>query len=138
MNAINHFNGAFRFLSNFYTAPVSYQGITFQNNESAFQAQKNLKRVHEFKDLPPNKGKSLGRRVSLRKDWEDVKVEIMYDIVFAKFTQNPILKEKLLATKNRPLIEGNHWNDTFWGVCNGVGRNELGKILMKVRQELKN
>lgn len=136
MKTIDNFNGEYRFLSNFYNAPVKYNNVVFQNNESAFQAQKDLTRVNEFKNLPPNKGKSLGRRVKLRDDWEEVKINIMYELVLAKFTQNPKLKEKLLETKDNMLVEGNYWNDTYWGICGGIGRNELGKILMKVRGEL--
>jgi hypothetical protein len=47
------------------------------------------------------------------------------------------LKQLLLATGDKELIEGNTWGDTFWGVCNGIGQNHLGKILMAKRTELK-
>ena len=70
-------------------------------------------------------------------DWEEVKDQIMYEICLAKFTQNEELKEKLLATGNEELVEGNTWHDTYWGVCNRRGKNKLGKILMRVRSELK-
>ena len=60
----------------------------------------------------------------------------MYDVVKAKFSIKH-LKEMLLATGNEELIEGNLWNDTYWGVCNGKGQNKLGKILMRVREELR-
>ena len=65
-----------------------------------------------------------------------VKVKLMFELVLEKFKQNPELKQKLLETGNQELIEGNTWNDTFWGVCNGQGQNWLGKILMLVRSEL--
>ena len=55
----------------------------------------------------------------------------------AKFTQNEELKEKLLATENEELVEGNTWHDTYWGVCNRRGKNKLGKILMRIREELR-
>ena len=74
----------------------------------------------------------------LRDDWEAVKIQIMYQIVYAKFSQNPLLKQKLLDTGDAYLQEGNTWYDTFWGVCNGVGQNNLGYILMRVREELRN
>ena len=75
----------------------------------------------------------------LRPDWEKVKNGIMEEIVCAKFTQHTDLAEKLLATGDRVLVEGNHWGDTFWGVDTrtGQGENHLGKILMKVREELR-
>lgn len=69
-------------------------------------------------------------------DWEEVKDKVMYEIVLAKFTQNPDLKEKLLATGDEHLEEGNTWGDTTWGTVNGIGENRLGIILMKVRKEL--
>lgn len=73
----------------------------------------------------------------MRPDWEEVKYDVMYEIVKAKFIQNPDLKEKLLSTGDEYLVEGNHWGDRTWGQVNGVGKNWLGKILMKVREELK-
>jgi len=94
-------------------------------------------RGYVFVYLSPNEAKRLGRRVNLRKDWEDIKIDIMYEINVAKFTQNENLKEMLLKTGSAKLVEGNTWHDTFWGVCNGAGRNELGKILERVRNELR-
>ena len=134
---INEFRGKYYFLSNFSSAKVQYEGFMFENNEAAFQAQKDLSQRSKFCNLPPNEAKRLGRRVNLRKDWEDVKDKIMYEIVFNKFSQNPELKKKLLATNGEELVEGNTWNDQYWGVCNGKGKNMLGKILMRVRAELR-
>lgn len=73
----------------------------------------------------------------IRPDWENVKLRVMYDIVKAKFLQNEKLQAKLLATRDRMLIEGNDWGDTFWGMVDGEGANNLGKILMRVREEIK-
>nr|DAE82371.1 MAG TPA: hypothetical protein [Caudoviricetes sp.] len=136
---ITTFKGRNFYLSNYFTAPVRYDGITYQNNEAAFQAQKCVdpRDRMAFIGLPPNKAKAMGRRVKLRKDWEDVKNRIMYEICLAKFTQNKKLKEVLISTKDEELIEGNTWNDTYWGVCNDKGLNMLGKILMRVRSELR-
>lgn len=133
---ISEFRGEYYFLNNFFNAPIEYKGLKYLNNEAAFHAQKDPLRAKEFTDLSPNGAKRLGRRVNLRKDWDNVKIEIMYEINIAKFTQNQDLNKKLIETKNARLIEGNNWNDTFWGVCNGIGRNELGKILERVRSEL--
>ena len=82
--------------------------------------------------------KRAGRRVKLRKDWEEVKLRIMEEVVRAKFLQHPDLANKLIDTGDEELIEGNCWNDRFWGVDirTGIGENNLGKILMKVRSEL--
>ena len=137
---INRFTGNYYFLSNFYSAPIVYEGITFLNNEAAFQSQKCVKEKdrEKFCNLNPSEAKKLGRRVVLRQDWEKEKTRIMYEICYAKFTQNPDLKELLLNTGNEELIEGNNWGDMIWGCVDGIGENRLGKILMKVRKELRN
>ena len=90
-----------------------------------------------FLGLDPSSAKRKGRRVKLRDDWEEVKDQIMYEIVLNKFSQNEELRKKLIATGDEYLEEGNTWHDTYWGVCNGKGKNKLGKILMQVREELK-
>jgi hypothetical protein len=85
----------------------------------------------------PSKVKAFGRKIDLRKDWENVKVEQMYVIVKNKFERNPGLLKKLIDTGDVLLVEGNTWKDTFWGQCPiGNGQNHLGKILMRVREEL--
>lgn len=137
---INSFTGKYYFLSNFYMAPVSYNGWYYTNNEAAFQAQKTKNRRLKFQlfffQASPSEAKAAGRKVELRSDWEEVKDKVMYEIVLTKFTQNPDLKEKLLATGDEHLEEGNTWGDTIWGTVDGVGENRLGKILMRVRDEL--
>lgn len=106
---INSFTGDYYFLSNFYMAPVSYNGWDYTNNEAAFQAQKTKNRRLKFQlfsQASPSEAKAAGRKIDLRSDWEEVKDKVMYEIVLAKFTQNPDLKEKLLATGNEHLEEG--------------------------------
>jgi ribA/ribD-fused uncharacterized protein len=135
---INSFTGKYFFLSNFYERDVTYRGITYKNNEAAFQAQKTLDENvrKEFANLNPSEAKKKGRSIKLRKDWEDVKYEVMYHVCFEKFVQNPDLAKKLLATGNAHLEEGNTWGDKIWGTVNGKGQNHLGKILMRIREEL--
>lgn len=135
---IDKFDGEFSFLSNFYESPVKYKGNTFGSAEAAFQAQKcqDTSLIKSFCGLSPSESKRKGRHVTLRKDWEKVKDGIMYDIVLSKFSQNETLKHKLLSTGSEELLEGNRWKDTYWGVCNGVGENKLGHILMEVREKL--
>lgn len=135
---IRHFRDENIFLSNFYDAPVLYNGLKYKNAESAYQAQKCPERAGEFCGLSGKEAKSLGKRMPLREDWNDIKYNIMYEIVKAKFTQNIDLKVKLIATKNFALIEGNTWGDTYWGVDlkTNRGENKLGEILMKIRSEL--
>lgn len=135
-NVIESFDGTYRFLSNFYNAPVTYNGIVFMNNEAAFQAQKDPERALEFAKLPANKAKQLGRQVTLRADWDNVKDGIMYELNKQKFEQSS-LRKQMLETGDAKLIEGNWWNDRYWGMCKGAGQNKLGEILMQIRSELR-
>lgn len=141
MFKIHKFRDEYDFLSNFYNAPVTWEGLTYQNSEAAFQAAKVLTEEERrpFTTLPANKAKRLGRQVQLRPDWEEVKVSIMESIVRAKFSQNADLAVRLLATGDAELVEGNNWGDTCWGVDvrTGKGQNHLGRILMKIRDELR-
>ena len=139
MEKIDSFRGEYYFLSNFWEAPVEFDGIRYGNNEAAFQAQKCLDPAERaaFAGLNPTQAKHRGRRVSLRPDWEQVKAGLMREIVRAKFTQNPELREMLLATGDAYLEEGNTWGDRIWGTVNGKGRNLLWTILMEIREELK-
>lgn len=139
MDDIRQFRDEYFFLSNFYPCPVTYEDLTYCNAEAAFQA---AKCVHEadrkqFAELSPTQARSLGRRIQLRKDWEQVKVSVMREVVTAKFTQNPELQERLLATEDAYLEEGNTWGDRCWGTMNGVGANLLGQILMELREEFR-
>ena len=138
---IDSFDKEYAFLSNFYEAPVEWEGITYPSNEHAFQAAKVINPVKRLEiaaaAATPGQAKRMGRSVNLRHDWEQIKYNVMLDIVLAKFHQHSDLAEALLDTGDAELIEGNWWNDTTWGVCNGVGTNWLGKILMSVRAQLK-
>lgn len=139
-NKIDSFKGKYFFLSNFFTANVNWEGRTYLNNEAAFQSAKciNDKMRDKFMNMNPSQAKAAGRRVNLRHDWEDIKEDVMYEVCLAKFTQNVELGQKLIETGDAILIEGNDWGDKTWGMVNNVGQNKLGKILMKIREELKN
>lgn len=141
---INSFVGPCRFLSNFYPSEITYEGITYPTVEHAFQASKTtiLSLRAGMALLPtPDEAKKAGRKLALRADWEDIKDQVMEDCVRLKFAI-PELKEKLLATGDEELVEGTWWHDQYWGICfcdlhQGKGENHLGKILMKIREELK-
>jgi ribA/ribD-fused uncharacterized protein len=141
--AILEFSGDYRFLSNFYKAELVWDNIVWPSSEHAYQAAKVLdreKRLELSRIKNPAMIKKMGKGLDLRDDWEQVKYDTMLEIVRAKFTQNPELKAKLLATGNAHLEEGNTWRDKTWGVCppgSGEGLNYLGKILMTVREELR-
>jgi len=136
---INSFTGEYRFLSNFYGISIYFEGITYPSVEHAYQASKTLdtsERMTIARCGTPGRAKRLGKLNPLRPRWNEKKLYIMLSLVRQKFNTNP-LKGKLLLTGGELLIEENTWNDTFWGTCNGVGQNHLGKILMKVREEFK-
>lgn len=133
---IDSFDGEYDFLSNFYNCPVTYKGIRYRNSEAAFQAQKITDvytQVRDYADATASEAKKLGRKCTLRPDWDDIRVAEMKAIVLEKFLQNYRLEKRLLDTGDAILIEGNWWNDKFWGVCKGEGCNMLGLILMEVR-----
>ena len=139
MQVIEQFDGEHRFLSNFFPAAIVYGRIEYPTVEHAFQAAKTDDRASKLTVAAapsPGAAKRIGRKVPLRADWEEVKTDIMRTLVRLKFSTHQELRERLLATGETELIEGNTWNDTFWGVCKGKGRNWLGKILMEVRKEL--
>ena len=128
--------------SNFYHSSFILDGKEWKTVEHYFQAQKCLK--NNVKEqirslLTPKEAKQMGRKVLLRKDWDKVKIEIMMKACSAKFKQSESLKKLLLSTGNKELREHTP-KDKFWGDGggNGRGRNELGKVLMKIRDELKN
>lgn len=133
MKGIRRFEGEYRFLSNFYLCMVPY-GLVYPSVENAFQAQKTKDKEEreEFLAISPARAKQLGRQLDIRPDWEAVKENLMIDLLMIKF-HNVDLKQKLLATGDAELVEGNWWGDEVWGVCNGRGQNLLGKCLMAVR-----
>ena len=129
-----------RFLSNFQTCNIQFNGYTYSSTEAAFQAAKSLDpKDHErFQFLSAAEAKKEGRLLNLREDWQKVKDDIMLTLTFEKF-KDPELAEKLLATGDLHLEETNHWNDMYWGVNyeTGQGLNMLGKCLMVVMGVLK-
>lgn len=139
MTTISAFRGEHGFLSNFYAARVVFAGMIYSTAEHAFQAAKsndwNVRR-HVQQQETPGDAKRVGRRVRLRGDWEAVKVKVMLEVLVAKF-EDPELRRRLLLTGTAQLVEGNNWGDTVWGVCNGAGKNYLGKLLMRVRGALR-
>lgn len=141
MGSITHFDGNYAFLSNFFPAEVELDGKIYPSVEHAYQAAKTFdpeirEKVRTLNT--PNKAKQAGKSMKLRPDWENVKLGIMENLVRQKFTKHITMKANLLATGDDELVEGNWWGDRFWGVCKGSGLNHLGRILMRVREELRN
>ncbi len=136
---IKGFFDNYRFLSNFEPCDVLFDGIIYPSSENAYQAAKSLdiEVRKKFVDISSTDSKKIGKIVEIRPDWNNIKLDIMYSIVFDKFTRNSKLGDQLIETGDRYLEETNYWKDTFWGVCNGVGKNWLGRILMDVREQIR-
>jgi ribA/ribD-fused uncharacterized protein len=137
---IKGFFGYFRFLSNFAESPIEIDGHVYPTVEHYYQSQKsseeNVRRWIREAETPAI-AKKRGNQVVLRPDWKTIRIGVMCKGVEAKFRQNTDLQAKLLVTDPAYLEETNYWNDDFWGVCNGNGKNHLGLILMNVRTKLK-
>lgn len=141
LRAIHRFSGAYEFLSNFYELPTAivWEGMRWSTTEHAFQGAKTTDPVARAKirdARSPAQAKTLGRNVKLRPGWIDMRIGVMEELLRLKFSIS-LLRKKLLDTGDLELVEGNHWNDQFWGVCGGVGENQLGKALMRVRAEIR-
>jgi ribA/ribD-fused uncharacterized protein len=142
MEKIEEFRGEYRFLSNFFPSPFVFDNMEWSTVEHAYQASKSLDlkvRVRINLMNTPGETKRAGKKLKIRPDWEEVKIDLMTKFVTLKFSQNPDLAKRLKQTGNMILEEGNTWHDTFWGVCppgSNKGQNELGKILMQVRNTL--
>lgn len=138
--SIKGFAGDNRWLSNFWPCLVVFENKEYKNSEAAYQAAKtkDLAKREVFEGLEAGKAKRLGQEIELRSDWLDVRLDVMYEIIKDKFCRNPELTVKLLQTGDKFIEETNWWDDTFWGVCKGLGQNQLGQIIMRVRHELKN
>lgn len=123
------------FLSNFWECNVVYDGLHYGNAESAFQAQKcaNPADRYKFIALSGAEAKAMGKKIELIDGWNGIKLDVMYKVLQHKFAQNPELYSQLKDTGSEEIIEGNWWYDKYWGVCNGVGENHLGKLLMWIR-----
>jgi len=142
MNAITSFTGEYRFLSNFYPCQIVFDGHMAKSVEHAYQAAKTdkvLERARILEATTPGKAKRLGKSVTLREHWGEIKEGFMEQCLRLKFSA-PVLRQMLLETGDADLIEGNHWHDQEWGATledgKWVGKNKLGKLLMKIRTEL--
>lgn len=139
--AIRSFTKENRWLSNFAEVEITYNGLTYLNTEAAYQAAKFPGVEDLFVGLNGKEAKTLSKKLAkdCRPDWNEIRVSVMRDVCELKFAQEPY-KSQLLATGNELLEEGNWWGDTFWGVSNETkqGENQLGKILMTIRRNMKN
>jgi len=139
---IDSFRGDYFFLSNFCMVSFEYKGFQYRSVEHAYQALKATNKEDHDKVANSKKAgeaKRWGKNIEMKFDWEKTKEDVMYEVIKAKFSQNFGLKKMLIDTGDAELIEGNNWGDIYWGFDTRQkrGQNKLGKILMKVRNELK-
>ena len=141
---INSFKGEYSWLSNMHDCVVFLRQHRFKSVENAYMAAKKIDDIKGWVEFclqnPPNICKKESRNIEVRKDWDDIKLSVMYDLLIQKFSQEPF-RTKLLDTGNENIQEGNYWNDTFWGVDlkqnPNVGENNLGRLIMYIRILLK-
>lgn len=140
MTDILAFKGEYRWLSNFWPCNVTYDELPYPTVENAYQAAKSLKEGYRsvLQTCTPGHAKRMGQQVVLRDDWEEVKDDVMLQLVRQKFKNDEALRKLLLMTDGL-IVEGNTWGDEYWGVvfATGYGLNKLGKIIMQVRAELR-
>jgi len=131
---ITSFTGKYAFLSNFYFL----NGKTVEHYFQAAKTDNSLERSKIMEALTPHEAKHFGRKVTLRPDWEEVKIPIMIELLNNKFEDRQ-LSDMLVDTGDSLLVEGNTWHDNVWGNCigrecvNQPGHNWLGVILMSLR-----
>jgi len=147
---IIEFSGDHAFLSNFHPSPLTFSGgVVFPTVEHAFQAFETLDtEMRERIRLAdtPGRAKRLGRQATLRPNWNHLRIPTMAALLTKKFTQHPDLGEQLVDNFPAVLVEGNNWNDEFWGMIflnwppsieNMRGENNLGRLLMETRDSLR-
>lgn len=134
------FFGKYRFLSNYHLCTCLLYDIPFISSEHAYMYQKSYDPEYQQMIInapTPKDARRIGQTFELRSDWDFYRVTAMHIALQAKFKNKPEL-EMLLDTGDAYLEETNTWNDTFWGVCNGIGQNKLGRLLMKIRDNHQN
>ena len=123
-----------------YECEIEYNGIIYPSTENAYQAQKTLfnKERLYISELTPRKSKTYSRKLDIRSDWDNIKYYIMRDLIELKF-KHEYLMNMLILTGDEMIVEGNTWNDKYWGVClkTNIGQNNLGKLLMLERDKHK-
>ncbi len=136
---IGPFQGKYRWLNNFAPAYVTLDGLVYPTVEHAYQAAKTLS-IRSQSDIraasTPGKAKKLGRMVTMRIDWNSIKLDVMLRLTREKY-QQPEYRKLLSITGAEHIEEINTWGDTYWGTCGGEGHNHLGEIIMRVRSELR-
>jgi len=122
-----------------YPVVINVKGHEYPSVEHAYQAQKSSEpswiKLCTTKNISSKQIKIYSKTIELRKDWEEVKLLVMEHCLKLKFTQEPF-KTALLLTGNQNIQEGNYWCVDL-KVNPNVGENHLGRLIMKIREELK-
>lgn len=138
---IVEFQGEFRWLSNFAPCKIVVDGMVYNSVEHAYMSAKSDDpewKIYCRDTERPGDVKRASKYIQLVTDWEDIKLDVMAGCLKQKYSQEPY-KTLLIETGEDLIQEGNRWHDTFWGVYlpTGKGQNHLGKLIMKIREELK-
>ena len=139
-NEIKGFFYEYRWLSNYHICPVMYEEVIYPSSENAYQAAKTndlpLRKI--FTEITPKESKKLGNKIGIPEKWNDIRYQVMYDILYDKFTRNEDLKQMLIKTGNKYLEETVYWSDIYWAkhYKTGIGESKLGEILMKIREKI--
>ena len=136
---IREFQGDYRWLSNFAPCKIYYEGLVYGSVENAYQAAKTKDEAERLKisTMTSGEAKRYSRTLTVRSDWDDIKLNVMRDLSCIKYSKEPYLS-KLVSTGDLYIQEGNRWGDKFWGVClkTGEGQNNLGLLLMDIRDKI--
>lgn len=145
--AITKFEGQYACFSNYYMCNMVFEELPYRCSESCYQSLKYAKQKSRniYRTMAPSTAHLRGQKIKpLRPKWDEVKDDLMYKVVFEKFYQNKNIQEILLSTGDEEIINENDYHDNYWGICscekcraeNIEGQNKLGKILMKVREDI--
>lgn len=139
MDKIKQFQGEYRWLSNFADCDVFLEGILYPSVENAYQAAKTINKEEriQFETCSAGHAKRASKNITMRKDWSEIKKQVMFNLLCQKFNKEPYIT-LLLDTKLVDIEEGNTWGDTYWGIDlrSGRGQNILGKMIMDIRLDI--
>lgn len=140
---IDKFRGNYSWLSNFANVPVEYDGVVYPSVENAYQAAKLAEKETrvQFQTFSSKEAKQFYKRNKITAVWTDeIKLQVMENLLTQKYAKEPF-KTLLKETGTIEIVEGNYWHDNFYGSCScnkcgNKGDNNLGKLLMKIRNSL--
>ena len=137
---IRKFQGEYRWLSNFASVQIEFEGKTYPSVEHAYMSAKSKDDAWKklcASNISAGQLKQKSYNIIIRADWERIRLDVMRECLGQKFSQNPY-KRLLICTGDEHIQEGNNWNDKFWGVClkTNKGENTLGKLIMSIRESI--